>query len=124
MANPRQVHEFDELFVKRATMAANGTITFERDKPYGTSKRHAPVKFVANKQVALCATDDVPFGSLERVEADGSVVINWLGSVPYAGTAIAGQGVVANGTGGVKAAATGGKGVAGSSDSVKVIVFQ
>lgn len=123
MANPRLVHEFDELFVKRATMAANNTITFERDKPYGTSKRHAPVKFVASKQVALCAADDVPFGSLERVEADGSVVINWLGSIPYAGTATAGQGVVANGAGGVKASVTG-KGVAGSSESGKVIVFQ
>ena len=124
MANPRLIHEFEELFVKRATMAADSSIPFERDKPYGTSKRHAPVKFTGSKTVGLCLADDVPFGSLERVEADGSVVIAWLGSVTYAGAATAGKAVLADGAGKVKAATADGRGVAGSSESGRVVVFQ
>lgn len=139
MSNPRAVHEFEELFVKRATLAGDGTLPFEHDKPYGTSKRHAPVKFTASKTVGLCANNDAPFGSLERIEPDGSVVVAWLGSVTYAGTAAPGKGVVGDGAGQVKTAADitfadgdaqpvtikgQGRGVAGSSESGRVVVFQ
>jgi hypothetical protein len=118
------VHEFEELFIRRATMAGDETLPFERDQPYGTSHRHAPVKFTGHKTVGLCGADDVPFGSLERVEADGSVVVAWLGSVLYAGTASAGSAVVGDGAGGVKNATGAGRGIAGSSEGGRVVVFQ
>jgi hypothetical protein len=122
------VHEFEELFVRRATMAGDETIPFERDQPYGTKYRHAPVKFTASKTVGLCADGDTPFGSLERVEADGSVVVAWLGSVLYAGAASADAGVVGDGAGKVRDAdpdaSEVGRGITGSSEGGRVVVFQ
>jgi len=127
MANPRHTYELDELFVKRVTMAADSSLPFSRTAPYGTTSRFAPVKITGNKTVGLCADGDVPFGALERIEADGSAVVAWMGSVTYAGSATAGDPVVANGSGGVRAAVAGtdeGKGVAGTSENGRVVVFQ
>lgn len=104
MANPRMIHEFDEAFVKRLTFATASGLNYEADKPYGTANRHAPVKVTANKTVGLCADGDKPYGSLERIEADGSAVVAFLGTVTYAGSATAGGAVVADGSGGVRAA--------------------
>ncbi len=127
MANPRMTHEFDELFVKRLTAGTDSSLPFKRDQRHGTDMRHAPVKFTGNRVVGLCEDGDAPVGSLERIEADGSAVVAWLGSVSYKGTATPGQPVVGNGTGGVRAAVAGtetGTGMAGSSEGGVVVVFQ
>ena len=126
MANPRKGVEFDELIVSRLTAMADASIPFRRDLPYGTSTRHAPVKFTGDKTIGLCVADDIPFGSLERVEPDGFVVVAWQGAIPYVGTATPDQAVVADGAGGVKDAATptAGKGTVGTAASGRVIVFQ
>lgn len=136
MANPRMTVEFDELRVTRLTATAGSGLEFDRDEPYGTEYRHAPVKFSANKTIVLCASGDKPFGSLERLEADGSAVVAYEGSVTYKGAATAGLGVMADTGNVVRAAADGdagatppvfpenGTGTVGTSEGGKVIVFQ
>lgn len=126
MANPRMTTEFNELRVTRLTAATDASLPYERDAGYGTSNHHAPVKFTANKTVGLCEDGDAPFGSLERIEADGSAVVAYEGSVIYAGEATAGLSVVGDGDGGVRAAGEDdtGTGVAGHSAGGKVVVFQ
>lgn len=113
MALRTDTYRIDRIQTKAATFATNGTITFDRAQAFGTTHRHKPVKFVGEMTVALCAAEDAPDGSLERVEADGSAVVNILGAVPFnAGAATAGTGdLVANGTGGLKAATTAGAGL-------------
>lgn len=126
MANPRMMHEFDELRVTRLTAATDSSITYERGEAHGTATRFAPVKFVGNKIVALCEDGDKPVGSLERVDADGSVVIAYEGSVTYAGEATPNSAVVGDGNGGVRDADAdeAGTGTVGSSDDGRVVVFQ
>ena len=131
MANPRQTHAFQELHTQRATYDTDASITFSRSARFGTTSHRAPVKVTGYKTVGLCADGDVPFGTLERVDPDGSCVVAYHGAVEYAGQPAGGAAVVANGAGQVRAAnpaATppeAGKGlVVDSLDANTVIVFQ
>lgn len=102
MANPRQIVGFKELHVQRATFITDSSITFKRDEPYGTDAHLAPVKVTGEGEVGLCDDGDVPFGALERVEADGMAVVAYHGFVEFAGEAEYGSAVVADGSGGVR----------------------
>lgn len=105
MANPRMTHRVDELHTQRATFGADSSIVFTRDYPHGFQNVGAPVKITGEMEVGLCADAEVPFGALERVYPDGSVVVAYHGAVEFKADAAAvtfGKAVVANGTGGVR----------------------
>lgn len=83
MANPRMTHRVDELHTQRATFQADSSITFSRDYPHGYQHVGAPVKITGEMKVGLCSAGDVPFGALEKVYPDGSVVVAYHGAVEF-----------------------------------------
>ena len=123
----RNVHSTQELHVQRATFGSDDSIVFDRNAAKGHAQIGAPVVMTGSLVVGLAPAGATPFGALERVDADGSVVVAWHGAVEYTGTPGFGVGVVADGAGAVRAAATGeiGKGVAmEEAHAGKIIVFQ
>lgn len=105
MANPRMTHRVDELHTQRATFGADSSIVFTRDYPHGFQNVGAPVKITGEMTVGLASAAEAPFGALERVYPDGSVVVAYHGAVEFKADAAAvsfGSAVVANGTGGVR----------------------
>lgn len=124
MANPRQINGFKELHVQRATFSTDDSLEFKRDQPYGTDMHRAPVIVTGNGIVGLAEAGDVPFGALERIEADGQAVVAYHGMVQFRGEGTYGQPVVADGNGGVEAGTDGaGRGTAiHRPDSETVIV--
>lgn len=125
MANPRMINGFKEIHTQRATFSTDDSLSFMRDQPYGTDQHRAPVIITENGTVGLAEEGDIPFGALERIEADGQAVVAYHGMVQFAGTASYGEPVVADGNGGVTAGADGaGRGFAvHTPDDASVIVF-
>lgn len=126
MANPRKVFRIDEVGTQRATFAGkSGDFTYDATKAKGTAYPNEPVKITGDMEVGVCADGDVPFGSVDHIEADGAVVVAYKGAVVFAGAGTLDAGVVGAGAHEVKAGVDGagaGRVVTTTDDTVTAIL--
>ena len=85
MANPRAVVDFEGIGVRRSTFVADASIVFDGTKPNGSSQVGLAAQLVSTDTVGLTVDASEVLGRIERVHADGMVVVQHQGGCSLPG---------------------------------------
>jgi hypothetical protein len=121
MANPRAAVDFTEIDSRFVTYlrktSSTGAIDYLRSvsSPYPattSTQQGYSVAISANKTVKVGAAGDILVGKLNRSDGDGTCVVQDMGYMSFsvvndANVPVLGRGVVCDGSGGVRIAASG-----------------
>jgi hypothetical protein len=85
MANPRGVVDYEGIGVRRVTYIADGSIVFDSTKANGSAQVGMACQLTAANTVGLTVDGSEVEGRIERVHADGMVVVQREGGCSLPG---------------------------------------
>lgn len=79
MPNPRAVVDYEGIGVRRVTFMADASIVFDATKANGSAQAGLAAQMTGNNTVGLTVDASEVIGRVERVHADGMVVVQTEG---------------------------------------------